>query len=155
MTTRAPANVPAVSMTALQTTLSDCLALVADTKHAHWNVKGSDFFQLHELFDRLVDDLTDLSDTVAERLVALGGLARGTIDETASHRTLATLNAELQSQSDLLAGLIERYSDLSAKLVPLINETADAGDPTTSDVLTEASRSVDKARWFLMSHQAT
>ncbi len=37
----------------LNTTLAATLDLKTQTKQAHWNVKGKDFYQLHELFDEI------------------------------------------------------------------------------------------------------
>ena len=47
------------SIDILNQQLADTFDLYSQAKQAHWNVKGMDFFQLHELFD-----------TVAEPLVA-------------------------------------------------------------------------------------
>src|SRR4030095_6681431 len=46
---------------------------------AHWNVKGPHFIGLHELFDRVAEELEELTDDMAERAVELGGVALGTI----------------------------------------------------------------------------
>jgi len=40
--------------------LADTFDLYSQTKQAHWNVKGAQFFQLHELFDKLAAELLDL-----------------------------------------------------------------------------------------------
>ena len=37
--------------------LADTFDLYSQAKQAHWNVKGAQFFQLHELFDRLAEEL--------------------------------------------------------------------------------------------------
>ncbi|HLE50424.1 MAG TPA: ferritin-like domain-containing protein, partial [Anaerolineales bacterium] len=39
--------------------LADTFDLYGQTKQAHWNVKGAQFYQLHELFDKLADTLED------------------------------------------------------------------------------------------------
>ena len=39
----------------LNTQLAATFDLYSQNKHAHWNVKGRDFMQLHELFDRLAE----------------------------------------------------------------------------------------------------
>src|SRR4051812_30554474 len=36
--------------------LADTFDLYGHAKHAHWNVKGPQFHQLHELFDDLADE---------------------------------------------------------------------------------------------------
>ncbi|HET7009279.1 MAG TPA: ferritin-like domain-containing protein, partial [Anaerolineales bacterium] len=53
--------------------LADTLDLYSQAKHAHWNVKGMDFFQLHKLFDDLAEMLEEFADVIAERATALGG----------------------------------------------------------------------------------
>lgn len=39
------------SIELLNQTLADATDLMTQVKHAHWNVKGREFQQLHELFD--------------------------------------------------------------------------------------------------------
>lgn len=38
----------------------------------HWNVKGSDFYEYHKLFDEMVEDIYDHIDPIAENIVKLG-----------------------------------------------------------------------------------
>ena len=35
--------------------LADTFDLMSQTKQAHWNVKGKDFYQLHLLFDEIAE----------------------------------------------------------------------------------------------------
>src|SRR5204863_1368578 len=55
--------------------LADTFDLYSQTKQAHWNVKGAQFIQLHELFDKLATEVLDYVDTLAERATSLGGTA--------------------------------------------------------------------------------
>ena len=64
--------------------LADTFDLYSQTKQAHWNVKGAQFFQLHELFDKLAEELQGYVDQIAERATALGGLALGTVRMSAA-----------------------------------------------------------------------
>ena len=63
----------------LNARLADAIDLGTQTKHAHWNVKGPNFIALHELFDKLAENVEEHIDTLAERVTALGGTAHGTI----------------------------------------------------------------------------
>ena len=59
--------------------LADAIDLHLQAKQAHWNIKGLNFVGLHELFDRIAAQADEYSDLIAERGVALGGVARGTL----------------------------------------------------------------------------
>src|SRR5215469_17003147 len=72
----------------LNARLADAIDLGAQTKHAHWNVKGPNFIALHELFDKVAESVEDQIDTIAERITALGGRAYGTIASVARRSTL-------------------------------------------------------------------
>jgi len=61
----------------LNARLADAIDLQTQTKHAHWNVKGPNFIALHELFDKINEDVEDYVDEIAERAVQLGGVAEG------------------------------------------------------------------------------
>src|SRR5688572_1874497 len=74
-----PANVREQMVNLLNQNTFDAFDLYSQVKHAHWNVKGRDFFQVHELFDALAAKLLGHIDTMAERATALGGTATGTV----------------------------------------------------------------------------
>src|SRR6266478_7844245 len=68
--------------------LADCIDLQTQTKHAHWNVKGPNFIALHELFDKINEEVEDYVDDIAERAVQLGGVAEGTARMVAKRTSL-------------------------------------------------------------------
>ena len=72
-----PLNIREPMIQLLNQQLADVFDLYSQAKQAHWNVKGAQFFQLHELFDKLADQLQDFVDLIAERATALGGTALG------------------------------------------------------------------------------
>ena len=68
--------------------LADVLDLGLQAKQAHWNVKEPHFIGLHELFDKVAEELEEFTDDIAERAVELGGVALGTIQIVAKHSQL-------------------------------------------------------------------
>ena len=51
----------------LNARLADAIDLQTQTKQAHWNVKGPNFIALHELFEKVNEDVEDYVDDIAER----------------------------------------------------------------------------------------
>ena len=49
----------------LNARLADCFDLYSQLKQAHWNVKGRDFIQLHELYDEVAESVLEFVDTIA------------------------------------------------------------------------------------------
>src|SRR4029077_16761840 len=74
--------------------LADCIDLQTQCKQAHWNVKGPQFIALHELFDKVNEDVEEYVDLIAERVVQLGGIAQGTARAVAKRSTLAEYAAK-------------------------------------------------------------
>ena len=131
--------------------LADLFDLRSQTKYAHWNVKGRDFFQLHELFDTLAGALEGHIDAVAERATALGGTAYGTVRQAAS-RSRVPEYPEAVEGMDHVEALAERYAVVAAGTRSGIDTAAGVGDAGTADLLTEVSRDLDKHLWFLEAH---
>ena len=68
--------------------LADTFDLYSQLNKAHWNLKGSDFIQFHELYDTVAESVLEHVDEIAERATALGGLALGTARIAAAASTL-------------------------------------------------------------------
>src|SRR3954467_2888942 len=83
------AEVRGAMVALLNQQLAGTFDLYSQTKQAHWNVKGAQFYALHELFDRLAEALEGYVDLIAERATALGGLAQGTVRRSAANSELA------------------------------------------------------------------
>lgn len=132
--------------------LADTLDLYTQVKQAHWNVKGPNFIALHELFDRLAEDLEGPVDDIAERVTALGGVARGTARIAAQESRLPEFLHDRCEGLKAVALLADRYAALAASTRAAIDSAGKEGDADTADLFTGVSRGLDKALWFLEAH---
>jgi starvation-inducible DNA-binding protein len=136
----------------LNQTLAATLDLKTQTKQAHWNVKGMDFYQLHELFDEMATELEEYVDMVAERVTALGGVAMGTARIAAAESILPEYVLDAVSGADHVTALADRFGAYAKHVREAINTTDALGDLDTADLYTEISRTIDKRLWFLEAH---
>jgi starvation-inducible DNA-binding protein len=146
------ANAKKVSIELLNQRLVDSIDLALLTKQAHWNIKGPQFIALHEMIDGFRTEIDGHVDTMAERVVQLGGTALGTTQAVAKASSLAPYPTDIVSEKDHLAALIERYAKVAHSVRAAIDETDEAGDADTADLLTAYSRALDKSLWFLEAH---
>jgi starvation-inducible DNA-binding protein len=147
-----PTDVRAKMVALLNQQLADTFDLYSQVKQAHWNVKGAQFYPLHELFDRLAEELEGCVDLIAERATALGGMALGTVRLTAAGSRLPEYPLEATESLPTVQALADRYAALAAGTRAAIDPANGAGDAGTADLLTEVSRGLDKALWFLEAH---
>ena len=136
----------------LNARLADTVDLKTQVKHAHWNVKGIHFFQLHELFDSIAAHLEDQSDLIAERVTQLGGIANGTARQAAADSTIKEYDFNAVKGEDHVRALVQRLGTLANAARKAIDDTGKLGDQATADVFTEITRAADKDLWFLEAH---
>ena len=148
-------DLPADKRTAVVKILNQQLANLSDlssqTKQAHWNVRGPEFYQLHKLFDDLYAPLGEHIDAVAERAVTLGGFAMGTVRCAAAQSALDEFPLE-PGALEYVKALAKRYAQAANAVRKSIDESQDLGDADTADLFTQISRDLDKSVWFLEAH---
>jgi starvation-inducible DNA-binding protein len=136
----------------LNARLADAIDLQTQTKQAHWNVKGPNFIALHELFDKVDEDVEDYVDELAERVVQLGGVAGGTARIAAKRSSLSeypTNAVDGRAHVEALSSALAAFGKSARKGIDQANEI---GDLDTADIFTEISRGVDKWLWFVEAH---
>lgn len=136
----------------LNARLADTFDLYSQLKQAHWNVKGSDFIQLHELYDTVAESVLEYVDVIAERATALGGVALGTVRMAAAGSTLGEYPLDAVVGMDSVAAVADRLAAYGASVRAGIDRAAELDDQDTSDVFTEVSRAIDKHLWFVEAH---
>ena len=139
----------------LNARLADAFDLYSQLKQAHWNVKGSDFIQLHELYDTVAEDVLGHVDMIAERATALGGLALGTARLTASSSSLQEYPLDAVADHETVTVIADRLAAFGDAVRAGIDTASGLGDQDTADLFTEVSRAVDKHLWFVEAHLQT
>src|ERR1700754_4231342 len=145
-------NTRTAAIKLLNARLADAIDLALVTKQAHWNLRGPQFIAVHEMLDGFRTQLDGHVDTMAERVVQLGGTALGTTQEVGKTSKLAPYPTDIYAIKDHLAALIEHYGQVANAVRKSIDEADEAGDADTADIFAAASRDLDKALWLLEAH---
>ena len=132
--------------------LADLIDLQLQAKQAHWNVKGPTFIALHELFDTVSEETEEFVDTVAERIVALGGIAEGTIGAVGKRTKLPAYPVNITSGRDHVEALSTSLAAVGKSIRAAIDRATELGDADTADLFTGISRDIDKKLWFVEAH---
>jgi starvation-inducible DNA-binding protein len=147
-----PAERRAKVVRILNQNLAESFDLQSQVKQAHWNVKGSDFWQLHKLFDEVAERAAEWVDELAERVTALGGYATGTVRMAAGASTLPEFPTDITDGMDYVRAVAKRLSTFTNSAREATDETDKLGDADTADLFTEISRCADKYLYFLEAH---
>ena len=136
----------------LNARLADAIDLQTQMKQAHWNVKGPNFIALHELFDKINEDVEDYVDLVAERVVQLGGTALGTARSVAQRSQQKEYPLNIANGRDHVEAVSSALATFGKAARSAIDASDELRDKDSADIFTEVSRGVDKWLWFVEAH---
>jgi starvation-inducible DNA-binding protein len=132
----------------LQATLVELVDLSLLGKQLHWNIFGRPFKPLHEHLDELVGSWRDLSDTVAERAVALGFAPDGRAATIAGTSGIEPVDAGSLDTDSAVHQLAERLADVAERIRARMDRLEEL-DLASQDVLIEVVRELEKQLWML------
>jgi len=147
-----PAENRAKLVSLLNQQLADTFDLMSQTKFAHWNVKGPNFYQLHKLFDELAEKLEEHVDEIAERATALGGVAMGTARQSAAMSHTPEFPAGTFKDMAVVTALAERFAAVGKATRAAMDQADELNDQDTLDLFVQVSLDLDQSLYFLESH---
>ena len=132
----------------LQATLHELIDLSLIGKQLHWVIVGPLFRPLHLHLDELVESWHELSDSIAERAVALGFVPDGQASAVAAGSPLAPVARGALEDHVVVRELTHRVAEVSERVRERMNRLGDA-DLASQDVLIEVVRELEKQQWML------
>lgn len=115
----------------------------------HWNVKGSEFFRIHEITEKYYDYFFELFDEVAERILQLEGKPLTTVKEYLDNTTLKEDSKKEFTGSEVASGALADFKTLLAE-ARKINEIAEENSDVASvNMIGDVIEWLEKAIWML------
>lgn len=136
----------------MQVTLASASDMYSQSKFAHWNVKGDNFYQLHLVFDHVAKVIGKQADPIAERITQLGGVANGTARQAANYSIIPEYAIDTVAGMDHVKALSDSLGKYCACLRNASDEIDDLGDGPTSDFYNQLIVDAEEQLYFLESH---
>ncbi|MAP24171.1 MAG: DNA starvation/stationary phase protection protein [Rickettsiales bacterium] len=136
----------------LKKSLANVYGLYLKTQNYHWNVKGSDFYQLHIFLEGQYKDLAETVDDLAERVVTLGEKAPGSFRDFQSLMTIDEAPADTLSADKMINDLLLSYQTTVECLRTILPFCAEDDDAGTEDLVSSIIGDLEKKAWMLKAH---
>ena len=135
---------------ALTRALADSYAVYLKTHGYHWNVRGPEFFALHNLLEQQYRDIWAALDEIAERIRALGEFAPQGYAAFANLTSIKDGDPTKEA-AEMLRELMRDHETLIATSRAGVEAAEEAGDVASADLLTQRLTAHEKFAWMLRS----
>ena len=116
-----------------------------NTRGAHWNIKGDQFFVLHPKFEELYNTLVLKIDEIAERILTLGHVPNHNYSDYLKVSTIKE-SKEVHNSKKCVEDILNSFKvviDLQRELLEITDKANDEGTNTlVSEYITEQEKDV-------------
>ena len=116
-----------------------------NTRGAHWNIKGDQFFVLHPKFEELYDNLVLKIDEIAERILTLGHVPNHNYSDYLKVSTIKE-SKEVHNSKKCVEDILNSFKvviDLQRELLEITDKANDEGtNALVSGYITEQEKDV-------------
>jgi len=138
------------TISALNHVVANLTVLNQKLRHFHWNVVGENFFDIHEFFGTIYDQLVEHIDQFAERVRQLKGTPVHTLKDMID---LAIVSETSDTPSDMAMckEILEDFDKVISSLGVVVDMSAKRGDRPTTYLVDTVVGCYEKHQWFLRS----
>jgi len=119
-------------------------------RNFHWNVKGPDFFDIHEQFEAQYNDAKIAVDDIAERIRVYGQTPFSTMKEFITESTIKESGTDLAAM-EMVTEILNDYEILLEHMFNVIDIALDKGDSGTVDMMNGFVKQIEKNHWMFTS----
>lgn len=130
--------------------VADWTVMYVKLHHFHWNVKGPQFFILHDKFEELYTEAATYIDDLAERLLALNGKPVGTMRECLQISSIQEAEGG-ESAEEMVKQIHADFTMLIEDLAKGMEIAEEVNDEATGDMLLSIQQNLEKHNWMLKS----
>jgi starvation-inducible DNA-binding protein len=133
--------------------LADTITLRDLYKKHHWQVSGPTFYQLHLLFDKHFDEQSELVDSIAERIMVLGGVSLAMAADVAETTLVPRPPRGREVVPVQISRLLHAHEIVLKEARTMARQAGQDGDDGTNDLLiSNVIRTNEAQVWFVAEH---
>lgn len=122
-------------------------------RNYHWNVKGAEFFDLHEQFEKQYNEALNNIDAIAERIRIFGKTPMSTLAEyletSTIKETVTSLSADL-----MVRELLSDYRKLLEFMCAVVEVAMNQNDSGTEEMIKKFIHNMEKHHWMMSAFMA-
>lgn len=137
----------------LQILLANYSIFYQNTRGAHWNIKGDQFFILHTKFEELYNNLVLKIDEIAERILTLGA---SPVHNYSEYLKLANIkeSSNVSEAKHCIENILESFKILINLQREILEMASEAGDEGTNSLMGDYITEQEKEVWMYNSYLA-
>ena len=135
----------------LNTLLANYSVFYQNTRGAHWNIKGDQFFTLHPKFEELYDNLVLKIDEIAERILTLGATPNHNYSDYLKLSQIKE-SIELSDGTKCVENILSSFKVILDLQRELLDITDKAGDEGTNSQMSGYITEQEKEVWMYNSY---
>ncbi|TRX60478.1 DNA starvation/stationary phase protection protein [Fulvivirga sp. M361] len=116
-------------------------------RNFHWNVKGPDFFDIHEKFEDQYNKAKVAIDDIAERIRVFGQTPLSTMKDYLEVAVIKESDTNLPAM-DMVAEILNDYTILLEHMFNTVEMAIEHGDSGTEDMVKGFIKEMEKDHWM-------
>lgn len=117
----------------------------------HWNIRGEKFFELHQKFEELYNDLIPKIDEIAERILTLGHTPYHSYKTILKNSTVQP-HENATDGRECVKGILDAFREIISMQRELLDLSADAEDEGTNALMSDYIREQEKLSWMYSAY---
>ena len=133
---------------ALNKQVANFSVLFTKLHHFHWYVTGPQFYQLHAKFEEFYDEVNELYDAFAERLLMIGGYPVSNLKGYLAITSLKEASGT-EKPEEMVKHILDDFKLIALELKETLKIAQDLEDEVTADLIISTLSSFEKHIWML------
>ncbi|GAA4943949.1 Dps family protein [Algibacter agarivorans] len=135
----------------LNTLLANYQIFYMNTRGFHWNIKGTNFFELHLKFEELYNDSLIKIDEIAERILTLGYTPLHTYSDYLKEASIKEAK-DISNGEQAIKVILKGYETLLPLERELLDLASDSNDEGTNALMSDYIREQEKSVWMYSAY---